>query len=105
MPRYVTLEMSESVFLWQEKQFLPDDLHPVLKDDGLATSHPIYQPVNNPTEINQLFDSISYKKVNNLFYSIPYKQVSLSCKRRYTCKDSLCYKLFPVLATEPKFEK
>ena len=31
--------------------------------DGLVTSHPIYVPVANPDEINEIFDKISYSKV------------------------------------------
>ena len=31
--------------------------------DGLANSHPIKVPVNYPDEINEIFDSITYKKV------------------------------------------
>jgi len=32
--------------------------------DSLENSHPINQRVDNPNEINELFDSISYDKVN-----------------------------------------
>ena len=32
--------------------------------DALVTSHPILVPVNQPDEINEIFDSISYQKVN-----------------------------------------
>ena len=49
-------------------------MHDVLDFDGLVTSHPIYVPVNNPDEINEIFDRISYAKVLSaggvfLFYS------------------------------------
>lgn len=34
-----------------------------LRYDSLATSHPVYVPVNDPDEINEIFDHISYGKV------------------------------------------
>lgn len=44
-------------------QFVTIDVHETLKDDSLATSHPIYVPVQHPDEVNEIFDSISYGKV------------------------------------------
>ena len=32
-------------------------------EDSLVSSHPVYQPVNDPIEIAQLFDNIAYVKV------------------------------------------
>ena len=43
-------------------QFLTHDTASALNLDGLRNSHPIEQPVNNPAEIGQLFDAISYSK-------------------------------------------
>ena len=43
-------------------QFLTHDTTTALSLDGLANSHPIEQEVNNPAEIGQLFDAISYSK-------------------------------------------
>ena len=43
-------------------QFVMADTNSGLGLDGLKNSHPIEQEVNNPTEINQLFDAISYSK-------------------------------------------
>ena len=40
------------------------DLYEVFEMDALVTSHPIYVPVNNPDEINEIFDAISYSKVS-----------------------------------------
>ena len=42
--------------------FVIDDTNVALELDGLANSHPIEQEVNNPAEIGQLFDAISYSK-------------------------------------------
>ena len=43
-------------------QFLTHDTNSALNLDGLRNSHPIEQPVNNPAEIGELFDAISYSK-------------------------------------------
>ena len=43
-------------------QFVNMDTNRALTLDGLKNSHPIEQQVNNPAEVNQLFDAISYSK-------------------------------------------
>ena len=43
-------------------QFLVDDASQGLHLDCLRSSHPIEVPVRNPSEISQIFDSISYSK-------------------------------------------
>ena len=43
-------------------QFVSADTNRGLSLDGLRNSHPIDQEVNNPDEIGQLFDAISYSK-------------------------------------------
>ena len=53
------LVLPEANFL---DQFLPDSLWPALQLDSLLSSHPISIEVNDPVEINQIFDTISYKK-------------------------------------------
>ena len=42
--------------------FVSDDYQRGLSLDGLRSSHPIEVPVKNPSEISQIFDSISYSK-------------------------------------------
>ncbi|XP_003386159.1 PREDICTED: glutamyl aminopeptidase-like isoform X1 [Amphimedon queenslandica] len=44
------------------EQFFIDTVQTAYDADGLNWSHPIIQQVNNPDEINGLFDSISYDK-------------------------------------------
>lgn len=43
-------------------QFVVEENQDVLKADSLSTSHQISIPVNNPDEINEIFDRISYGK-------------------------------------------
>lgn len=43
-------------------QFIILDLHLVFSLDALKTSHQISIEVNNPDEINNIFDRISYEK-------------------------------------------
>ena len=38
--------------------------------DALVSSHPIYIPVNHPSEIDEIFDSISYSKVSRAFSAL-----------------------------------
>lgn len=53
-----------SLAVFQEKQrFLTDVLHEVMLLDGLASSHPVSQEVQQATDIDRVFDWIAYKKV------------------------------------------
>ncbi|KAL3886465.1 hypothetical protein ACJMK2_026450 [Sinanodonta woodiana] len=48
---------------WQmTEQFIGDDLLKALYLDSLSNSHPISVPVHRPSEINEIFDSITYSK-------------------------------------------
>ena len=44
-------------------QFVTNDVQGTFRVDSLASSHPLYVPVQHPDEINEIFDSISYGKV------------------------------------------
>lgn len=43
-------------------QFLIDDLHSVLTLDATLASHPIVQTVKTPSQITEVFDTITYSK-------------------------------------------
>lgn len=44
------------------EQFVTEDVQPVMVVDSVTSSHPIVVNVNNPNQINEVFDSISYSK-------------------------------------------
>lgn len=52
-----------SVVLQEKQRFLTDVLHEVMLLDGLASSHPVSQEVQQATDIDRVFDWIAYKKV------------------------------------------
>lgn len=63
----VTLLQHASANGWQENQrFLTDVLHEVMLLDGLSSSHPISQEVEQASDIDRVFDWIAYKKVCQL---------------------------------------
>ncbi|XP_069101890.1 uncharacterized protein [Argopecten irradians] len=43
-------------------QFVVKELQDSMDFDGLISSHPMYAPVKNPAQINEIFDKISYSK-------------------------------------------
>jgi puromycin-sensitive aminopeptidase len=47
-------------------QFVSEDYHSAITDDALANTHPILQPVNDPREINEIFDNITYRKGSSI---------------------------------------
>ncbi|KAK6629881.1 hypothetical protein RUM43_003702 [Polyplax serrata] len=48
---------------WQMlDQAIHEQIQDVMKSDALNSSHPIIQPVNNPNQITEIFDKISYSK-------------------------------------------
>lgn len=63
---YINVPISDKdkCLCFQEKQrFLTDVLHEVMLLDGLNSSHPISQEVEQATDIDRVFDWIAYKKV------------------------------------------
>ena len=44
-------------------QFVTDALIPALELDALKNSHPIEVEVGHPSEVDEIFDNISYNKV------------------------------------------
>ena len=49
-------------------QFILDNNQYAFSVDCLESSHPVYAEVNNPDEIWELFDSISYNKGKSVRY-------------------------------------
>ncbi|TNN21743.1 Thyrotropin-releasing hormone-degrading ectoenzyme [Liparis tanakae] len=50
------------VFFQEKQRFLTDVLHEVMILDGLSSSHPISQEVEQASDIDRVFDWIAYKK-------------------------------------------
>lgn len=59
----MNIHLQGTVITFQFEQFVVNVVHAAFSFDGLATSHPVYVPVYNPSEINEVFDAISYDKV------------------------------------------
>lgn len=51
-----------STALLPSLQFVTDDLDVAMRTDALLKSHPIEVPINDPKEIEQVFDALSYYK-------------------------------------------
>ena len=60
MQYYAVDKIFPHFLLWE--QFCSDVLIPSLQLDALENSHPIKVEVNNPNEIDEIFDKISYRK-------------------------------------------
>lgn len=64
-------------------QFVIENIQPTLRSDSLATSHPVYVPVQHPDEIYEIFDLISYGKVSLLSNILCYdKYYSMAIARQ-----------------------
>lgn len=53
------------------EQFVSDALLLALHEDSLVNSHPILVAVDDPAEINEIFDAISYSKVAFHIFLLP----------------------------------
>ncbi|XP_047739916.1 endoplasmic reticulum aminopeptidase 1 [Hyalella azteca] len=51
-------------------QFVVETVQPALALDGLLSSHPVSTPVEDPANIEAIFDAISYKKGASLIYML-----------------------------------
>ena len=72
----------------QLEQFLIIDLHPALALDSLGTSHPVLVPVDAPSEINEIFDGISYKKANEILIFLILSVYTVRPTKKETHKSS-----------------
>uniref|UniRef100_A0A0N4ZAG9 Aminopeptidase n=1 Tax=Parastrongyloides trichosuri TaxID=131310 RepID=A0A0N4ZAG9_PARTI len=50
--------------IWQ--QFLNDEVTSGMALDSLRSSHPIEVPINNPSELEEIYDAITYQKSNSI---------------------------------------
>lgn len=54
--------------LWISEQ-VTDTLIPAFQLDALDSSHPIEVPVGPPSEVDEIFDNISYNKVGSISFT------------------------------------
>lgn len=64
------------------EQIIINDVQDVFGIDALESSHPISVEVNDPNEINELFDDISYGKGRSVLHS-HYKQNYPQCRNYF----------------------
>jgi len=60
----------------QLEQFVAHTLQTALSADSMANTHPISVPVKNPSQITEIFDSISYDKVRSSDEGVQKKIIS-----------------------------
>ncbi|KAK3810370.1 MAG: peptidase family M1-domain-containing protein [Benniella sp.] len=92
-------------------KFIVDDMQRGIGLDSLRSSHPIEVPVNDPHEIHQIFDSISYSKgasVIRMLSNWLTVDVFLAGIRRYlkkhTYKNATTNDLWAALSEESKID-
>lgn len=57
--------ITKNVFFFQFDLQLVNNVYTVMTKDSLLTSHAISTPIDDPDDIPQFFDSISYDKVSS----------------------------------------
>ena len=85
------------------EQFVISDLQNVMGIDALETSHPINQPVSHPSEIQELFDRISYAKgasiirmMDKFLTTETFRKVSLSLSSLLSLHHHVICRDFPI---------
>lgn len=63
----ISKQYEHFLFPFQYQQFSLRTMAKAIVDDSLPSSHPVYQPVNDPNQIGALFDHISYDKVTRRY--------------------------------------
>uniref|UniRef100_A0A3P8PEI5 Aminopeptidase n=1 Tax=Astatotilapia calliptera TaxID=8154 RepID=A0A3P8PEI5_ASTCA len=85
----------------EKQRFLTDVLHEVMLLDGLSSSHPISQEVEQATDIDRVFDWIAYKKCCfNIALSHCFQDYLLSHMYSNAARDDLWRKLSQAMHSE-----
>lgn len=74
-------------------QFVADVFLEAMELDGLDNSHPIEIPVGHPSEVDEIFDDISYNKGASVIRLL-HKYIGDEVKRWWLIVFSLCYNIF-----------
>lgn len=54
----------DSILSFFQDDFFLAKCFEAMEVDSLSSSHPVSTPVENPTQIQEMFDDVSYDKVN-----------------------------------------
>lgn len=73
------------------EQFSTEDALPVMITDSKVSSHPIIVNVQNPNQINEVFDRISYSKVGIRVEIISKKEYEIVMKMLNSNPYNICY--------------
>uniref|UniRef100_A0A672FBH4 Aminopeptidase n=1 Tax=Salarias fasciatus TaxID=181472 RepID=A0A672FBH4_SALFA len=85
----------------EKQRFLTDVLHEVMLLDGLSSSHPISQEVEQATDIDRVFDWIAYKKLRISYTScLCFQDYLLSHMYGNAARDDLWRKLSQAMRSE-----
>uniref|UniRef100_A0A8D3A9K0 Aminopeptidase n=2 Tax=Scophthalmus maximus TaxID=52904 RepID=A0A8D3A9K0_SCOMX len=94
----VLVTLHECLCFQEKQRFLTDVLHEVMLLDGLSSSHPISQEVEQATDINRVFDWIAYKKALNCCRC--FQDYLLSHMYSNAARDDLWSKLSQAMRSE-----
>lgn len=61
---FYSYSLSTLTFSFSQDDFFLGKCFEAMEVDSLSSSHPISTPVENPTQIQEMFDDVSYDKVS-----------------------------------------
>jgi len=80
---------------WRSKdQFIIDELQEVFILDALQSSHPISVPVEDPDQIREIFDRVSYSK-STCLWMVSVKKITIE---ECCCSITLLWHMFMLLS-------
>lgn len=87
------------------EQFTVTDLHYVFGIDALESSRPIDLEVNTPSEINQMFDAISYEKGKLFLHSFSSLVLQQTSNMSIIYEGSCVIRMCADFLSEPVFRR
>lgn len=68
--QYFTLHFTNNKLTFSQNDFFLDKCFEAMEVDSLSSSHPVSTHVENPTQIQEMFDDVSYDKVSIILTAI-----------------------------------